>query len=134
MNITYKEIREFPADALERLFLSVNWASGAYPKRLTAAIRSFDTVYSAWDGDVLIGLAAAMDDGEMTAYIHYVLVCPEYQGNGIGTALMRRMLTHYQAYLRIALIAVNEQIAFYEHLGFTTSDDKTPMFLTSLWN
>lgn len=134
MTVTYKDCRNFSPKMLEDLFLSVNWASGAYPNRLVRALSHFDTVYSAWIEEELVGLAAAMDDGEMTAYIHYVLVHPKYQGNGIGTALMKKMKQYYQNYLRIALIAVNEQIDFYNHLGFTTATDKTPMFLTSLWN
>lgn len=134
MNITYKNCRFFSAKILESLFLSVNWASGAYPQRLAKAISRCSTVYSAWIDAELIGLAAAMDDGDMNAYIHYVLVRPEYQGKGIGTALMEKMLCHYQHYLRIALVAVNEQVHFYSRLGFSQATDKTAMFRTSLWN
>ena len=134
MTVTYKDCRDFSPGMLDKLFLSVKWASGAYPHRLARALSHFDAVYSAWWEEELVGLAAAMDDGEMNAYIHYVLVQPEYQDMGIGTALMEKMLQHYKNYLRIALIAVNEQIDFYSHLGFTTANDKTPMFLTSLWN
>lgn len=36
------------------------------------------TVISAWDGDRLAGLARVIDDGEMLAYMHWVLVNPNY--------------------------------------------------------
>ena len=36
------------------------------------------TVFSAWDGDRLVGLVRVIDDTEMVAYMHYVLVDPEY--------------------------------------------------------
>lgn len=134
MNITYKDCRIFPSSQLEQLFLSVKWASGAYPLRLTSAIAQMDTVYSAWEQQKLIGLAAAMDDGNMNAYIPYVLVRPECQGNGIGTALMEKMMDHYKNYLRIALMAVNDQTHFYSRLGFNAAEDKTAMYCTSLWN
>lgn len=134
MNITYKTCRIFPPAQLESLFLSVKWASGAYPRRLTEAISRCGAVFSAWEAQKLVGLAAAMDDGNMNAYIPYVLVRPEYQGCGIGTELMHKMLEHYKNYLRIALMAVNDQVHFYNRLGFTAAEDKTVMFRTTLWN
>jgi len=37
-------------------------------------------VISAWDGDKLVGLVRALDDGETVAFLHYLLVDPAYQG------------------------------------------------------
>lgn len=36
------------------------------------------------DNEKLIGLTRVLDDTEMLAQIHYVLVHPDYQGNGIA--------------------------------------------------
>ena len=96
-------------------------------------MRNFQTVYTAWDGDNLVGLICAMDDGIMTAYIHYLLVRPEYQDSGIGRRLVEMMKVHYKDYLRIAIIAYNEELNFYEACGFKKADDASPMFITSLW-
>ena len=74
MKITYKDIHDFKKEDLEDLFLSVEWSSGYYPDKLVVAMRNFKTVYSAWDGDKLVGMICAMDDGIMTAYLHYMLV------------------------------------------------------------
>lgn len=92
MVIEYKDTKDFTAEELKRLFLSVQWSSGAYPERLVVALRNSDTVFSAWDGDRLIGLINVLDDSIMTAYIHYLLVDPEYQGQGIGKELTRMTL------------------------------------------
>jgi len=35
--------------------------------------------------------------------------------------------------LRIALIAYDKELAFYESCGFKKADDASPMFITSLW-
>ncbi|MCL2299275.1 MAG: GNAT family N-acetyltransferase, partial [Firmicutes bacterium] len=78
--ITYLDTHDFTPQALQELFLSVEWSSGHYPDRLALAMKNFETVYSAWDGGRLVGLICAMDDGVMTAYVHYLLVRPEYQG------------------------------------------------------
>ena len=88
MEIVYKDIHEFKKEDLESLFLSVEWSSGHYPDKLVVAMQNFETVYTAWDGDQLVGLICAMDDGIMTAYVHYLLVRPEYQHLGIGRKLV----------------------------------------------
>ena len=65
--LRYSEDKEIDKSQLEALFLSVGWESGRVPDRLQRAIRGYDTVISAWEGERLLGLIAAMDDGEMTA-------------------------------------------------------------------
>lgn len=133
MNITYKEIHEFSAEDLEDLFLSVEWSSGHYPKKLAAAMRNYETVFSAWDGEKLVGLTAAMDDGVMTAYVHYLLVRPDYQHQGIGKRLVELMKDKYKEYLRIVVVAYNAELRFYESCGFSKAESASPMFITSLW-
>ena len=133
MEIIYKDIHEFKKEDLESLFLSVEWSSGHYPGKLVVAMQNFETVYSAWDDDCLVGLVCAMDDGIMTAYIHYLLVKPEYHHQGIGRQLVEMMKEHYREYLRIVVVAYNEELDFYESCGFGKADDASPMFITSLW-
>ena len=103
---------------LEDLFLSVEWSSGHFPDKLE---------------NRLVGLISAMDDGIMTAYIHYLLVRPEYQGRGIGEQLIEKTKEKYKDYLRIVLVAYNKECSFYEHCGFKIGEDASPMFITSLW-
>ena len=133
MSVEYKDTHDFSRDELERLFLSVEWSSGHYPDKLVIAMKNYDTVYSAWDGEKLIGMICAMDDGIMTAYIHYLLVDPEHQGQNIGRTLVEMAREHYRNYLRIALIAYDKELSFYEKCGFEKSMDSSPMFITSLW-
>lgn len=133
VEITYQNIHDFEKEKLQELFLSVNWSSGHYPDKLVTAMRNFETVYTAWDGDRLIGLISAMDDGVMTAYIHYLLVNPAYHKKGIGRKLVEMMKEKYKDYLRIVLVAYQEETGFYEHCGFEKAEDKSPMFITKLW-
>lgn len=132
MFFEYRATHDFSGNELERLFLSVKWSSGNYPDKLVAAMKNFNTVYSAWDNDKLVGMICVMDDGIMTAYIHYLLVDPEYQGQNIGRTLVEKVKAHYKDYLRIALIAYDKELAFYEKCGFEKSSDSSPMFITSL--
>lgn len=133
MAVTYKETHDFNEKELQKLFLSVEWSSGHYPDKLVVAMRNFKTVYTAWDNDRLVGLICAMDDGIMTAYVHYLVVDPEYQNLGIGKQLVKKMKETYQDYLRIVIVAYNEEVGFYESCGFKKADGASPMFITSLW-
>lgn len=133
MEIRYSDTNIFNEEQLEDLFLSVEWSSGRYPGKLVAAMKNYKTVYSAWDGEKLVGMACVMDDGVMTAYIHYLLVNPEYQGLKIGRTLVDMVKDKYKDYLRIALMSYDKEVHFYEQCGFKKADNETPMFITSLW-
>lgn len=133
MGIIYKDIHTFDQKELQDLFLSVEWSSGHFPEKLVVAMQHFNTVYTAWDKDRLVGLICAMDDSVMTAYVHYLLVRPEYHHKGIGKHLVELMKAHYADYLRIVVIAYNDELDFYESCGFKKADDASAMFITSLW-
>lgn len=133
MPIIYKDTHDFNKKELQELFLSVEWSSGHYPDKLVVAMKNFKIVYTAWDDDKLIGLICAMDDGIMTAYIHYLLVNPDYHKLGIGKKLVEKMKEKYKEYLRIVIVAYNDEVGFYEACGFKKADNASPMFITSLW-
>ncbi len=131
--IQYKDIHDFSAESLKDLFLSVEWSSGHYPEKLVTAMKNFKTVYSAWDDEKLVGMICAMDDGIMNAYVHYLLVNPAYHDQTIGRTLVEMVKEHYKDYLRIAVIAYDDEAHFYENCGFKKSTESSPMFITSLW-
>ena len=131
--IQYKTIKNFSETELKNLFLSVNWSSGNYPDKLVIAMKNSSSVFTAWDEDMLVGLINVLDDGIMTAYVHYLLIAPEYQHIGIGEKLIKLVTEKYKDYLRIIVIAYNKEIGFYNHCGFTIGEEKMPMFITTLW-
>lgn len=133
MDIEYKDIKYFEAEELKELFLSVEWASGNYPEKLAQAMKNSGSVFSAWSKGELIGLISTMDDSVMNAYVHYLLVKPPYQSKGIGKKLVNMMKDYYSDYLRIILIAYDNEVGFYQNCGFERGEGKTPMFITSLW-
>lgn len=49
MEIEYKQTKDFTADELQKLFLSVHWESGNYPEKLVRAMHNSTRVISAWD-------------------------------------------------------------------------------------
>lgn len=128
MNIVYKSTKDFTEKQIEELFLSVNWLSGKYPRRLTNALKKSQTVITAWDEEKLIGLIRVLDDGGMVAYLHYLLVHPDYQGNGIATKLLTEVKNRYKDFLYINLMPdESKNIAFYEKYGFKIIEDGAAM-------
>ena len=126
--IVYREEREFRSEDLERLFLSVRWRSGNYPEKLQRGLRNSSQVISAWDGDRLVGLVRGLDDGETVGFVHYLLVDPAYQGRGIATALMERLMERYQHLLHVKLMPSNpDTVPFYEKFGFRRYDKYTAL-------
>lgn len=128
MNITFTEDKKFTREQIERLFLSVNWLSGKYPNRLYKALLNSSTVITAWNENELVGLARAIDDGEMVAFIHYVLVAPNYQGHGIAGTMVNMLKEKYSNYLYLELMPEERKnAAFYEKFGFSEMKDGVPM-------
>ena len=74
-----------------------------------------------------------LDDGVMNAYVHYLLVDPDYHGKTIGRTLVSMVKEKYKDYMRIVVVAYDDELQFYEACGFEKSKDASPMFITSLW-
>ncbi len=128
--IRYSEERTFNEKEVQDLYESVGWMSAKYPKRLLRAFQSAGAVISAWDNNRLIGLAEVIDDKEMTAYIHYLLVRPEYQRQGIGSRLLEFIKEKYKNYLYLIVIAEEKElIEFYKCSGFIGDKQKNPLFI-----
>lgn len=132
MDISYRTERALDREALQRLFLSVNWSSARHPERLRQAIRNSHHVVTAWSGARLVGLMNALSDGTMTAYFHYLLVDPAFQSRGIGRELVARMVAHYRDCSRLLLVAYKEEVTFYERCGFRVAERALPVQITSL--
>ncbi len=133
MQITFTKEKVFTKEQVQDLFLSVNWVSGNYPSRLYKALKNSSTVITAWDNDKLVGLLRALDDSELVAYIHYVLVHPDYQGNGIAGTMVEMIKKKYKDYLYIEIMPEESKNArFYEKHQFKIMPDGVAMQICNL--
>ena len=133
--IEYTEEKKFNVTQVQELFLSVGWISGQYPTRLHKALMNSSTVISAWDGDRLVGLVRVLDDSELVAYMHYVLVHPDYHGQGIAGHMVELVKEKYKDYLYIELMPEDRRnAAFYEKHGFKIMQDGVAMQLCNFAN
>ena len=129
MAIEYRDTQQFEIDQLADLFDSIKWESARYPDKLRSALAQSHRVFSAWDGQRLVGLINALSDNVMTVYFHYLLVHPAYQKIGIGRTLVKMMLDAYADYYKKVLIADGPAQNFYRRCGFTPACTATPMYL-----
>lgn len=133
--ITYTEEKKFDNKSVVDLFSSVGWVSAQYPTRLSKALMHSSTVITAWDGDRLVGLVRVLDDSELVAYMHYVLVHPDYHGQGIAGTMVEMVKEKYKDYLYIELMPEERKnAAFYEKHGFQIMEDGVAMQLCNFSN
>lgn len=127
-SIRYCRGRWISKEDLKELFESVNWMSARYADRLSAAFKKAGTVISAWEDNKLVGLIEVLDDGELTAYIHYLLVHPSFQKRKIGASLVKRVKEIYKDYLYLMVICENKNtVPFYEKLEFSKAEGTTAL-------
>ena len=124
---TYTEEKKFTKEQVQQLFLSVNWISGKYPERLYKALMNSSTVLTVWDEKKLIGLTRVLDDSEMLAQIHYVLVDPDYQGIGIAGKMIEYIKEKYKDFMYIdGMPEDKKNVPFYQKHGFSLMENKFP--------
>lgn len=103
------------------LYRAVGW-SNYYerPEMLEKAYAGSLCVLGAYENEKLVGIIRAVGDGASILFIQDILVHPEYQRRGIGTALMQALLERYSHVYQIQLATDNTEktIAFYKSLGF----------------
>ena len=79
-------------------------------------------------GGELVGLARAISDDATICYLEDIVVRPTFQGEGVGRALLSRVMERYEHVRQTVLITDDEprQRCFYEALGFTEGADFRP--------
>jgi ribosomal protein S18 acetylase RimI-like enzyme len=107
--------------ALERLFKDAG-LDGREGDKIRRAFENSTTVCFVWDDNRLIGCARALSDFEYHATIYDVAIHPEYQRRGIGSQLMREMLSRLPVW-RVLLVADGDAARFYGRLGFKPYGD-----------
>ncbi len=116
-----KEYTQFKSDEILRLYTQVGWT--AYTEDMPALERGYKNslyILAAYENDQLIGIIRVVGDGATVILIQDIIVCPERQRQGIGTALLKAVLDRYSAVRQIQLTTDNtpETVAFYKSLGF----------------
>jgi ribosomal protein S18 acetylase RimI-like enzyme len=102
-------------DALPGFF--VGWPNPPSPETHLRILQGSDAVVLALDGARVVGFITAISDGVLAAFIPLLEVLPPYQGRGIGSELVRRMLARLAHLYAVDLVCDLEMQPFYARLG-----------------
>lgn len=123
MNQLYKE--NVSADDYIALRNAVGWEDLCHEQARRGLENSAYTV-GCYIDDGIAGCARVIWDKGYIAYLADVMVMPEYQGRGIGTAMVERALAFVRAQMKpgwkikIVLAAAKGKEPFYARFGFQT--------------
>lgn len=97
----------------------VGWPKAPDSAKLLKILSSSAVIVLAIDDDAerVVGLVNAISDGSFMAFIPLFEVLPEYQGQGIGSELLRRMLEKLRGFYGVDLVCDPEKAPFYERFG-----------------
>lgn len=116
-----REYTEYHEAEILRLYTSVGWT--AYtddPNALNQGFAHSLLTLAAYEGERLMGIVRTVGDGYTIVLVQDILVFPEYQRQGIGTALLQEVLNRFCHVRQIQLATdhTEKTIAFYRSLGF----------------
>ena len=121
MAVEYSDLLEgIEPSQLEGFF--VGWPNPPSPERHLELLRGSAAVVLARDGEQVVGFVNAVSDGVLSAYIPLLEVLPTYQGRGIGSELVRRLVARLASLYMVDLCCDAELEPFYRRLGFQTLD------------
>lgn len=126
MDYLIREYNQYNESEILNLYKSVAWINYVnHPDMLKKAYMNSLKILGAYEGDKLIGVIRVVGDGYSIVYIQDILVLPEYQGHGVGTMLLKRILEIYQEVYQKTLLTDNTEktISFYKSIGFQMDVD-----------
>ena len=126
MEYIITEYKDYNEQEILPLYESVGWVSYTKrPKMLQEAYLHALKIYAAYVENKLVGIIRVVGDGSSVVFVQDLLVYPEYQRQGIGTALLKRIMEDYRGVYQLQLLTENTEktIAFYKSLGFIMNTD-----------
>jgi predicted N-acetyltransferase YhbS len=75
-------------------------------------------VVTAWDGDLLVGIARTLTDFSYVGYLADLAVRQDYQLRGIGIELIEKTRGKMGAHATLVLLAAPKAVDYYPRIGF----------------
>ena len=76
-------------------------------------------VVTAWDEDLLVGIARTLSDFAYVGYLADLAVRASHQRQGIGTALIQKTREQMGSRSMLVLLSAPRAVAYYPKMGFT---------------
>lgn len=115
-----KEYENYKEEEIINLYQQVGWTNYTeQPKMLKMAYANSLKIVGAYVEEKLVGIIRVVGDGHSIVYIQDILVLPEYQRQGIGSSLLKKVLEIYAKVYQKVLLTDNTEktIAFYKSMG-----------------
>ncbi len=120
----------------DALRVAVGWSSYQKTQIEEGLKNSLFTVVGYAEGKA-VAMGRVIGDGTLAFYIQDVIVLPEFQGKGIGTAIMKRIMEYIDSRSvnnsSIGLMAAIGKDSFYEGFGFVRRPNDKMGSGMSLW-
>lgn len=126
MDYNVKEYMDYNEQEILSLYESVGWDNYTKnPQMLKEAYLHSLRIYAAYVDNKLVGIVRVVGDGSSVVFVQDLLVYPEYQRQGIGTALLKAIMEEYRGVYQLHLLTDNTEktVAFYKSLGFVMDTD-----------
>jgi predicted N-acetyltransferase YhbS len=88
-------------------------------ERMAAMLRNANLIVTAWDANLLVGIARSLTDFSCATYLSDLAVRASHQRSGIGKELIRRTQQAGGTSARLVLLAAPAAVEYYPHIGFT---------------
>ena len=97
----------------------VGWPDPPSPAVHLRHLRGSDAAIVALDpgSDRVVGFVTAITDGVLSAFVPTLEVLPGWQGRGIGSELVRRILDRLAGCYSVDVVCDEDLVPFYERLG-----------------
>ncbi len=86
--------------------------------RMGTMLRNANLVVSAWEGELLVGIARSVSDFSYCTYLSDLAVRLSHQRQGIGRELIRRT-SELGGRAQVILLAAPKAVDYYPRIGFT---------------
>lgn len=116
-----REYSQYNESEILNLYASVGWtAYTSDPAALKLGFQNSLLTLAAYENNSLVGILRCVGDGATVVLIQDILVAPQFQRKGIGSALLNAVLSRYTSVRQIQLCTDNTEKtkAFYRSCGF----------------
>lgn len=123
--LRFSDSREIDPNAVLELYRFADWSKDRTLEETRQVLTGSSLVFSLWEGPRLVAFARVLTDFIFRAAVYDVIVHPDVQGQGVGRALIYKVLT-YPSLKKVPVfyLLTRDKRPFYEKLGFVTAQEE----------
>ncbi len=92
-------------------------------ERMGKMLANANLVVTAWDGELLVGIARSVTDFVYTTYLADLAVRASHQRHGIGRELIRHTQDACSPETRLVLLSAPKAVTYYPRVGFIRHEE-----------